>query len=77
MLFIFVGKLNSAGYILGVVSLLVPVIFILLHIFVAVLQAFVFTILPVIYVSGAVAEEHNSLQLRHCRRFSVIPAARG
>ena len=58
VLFLFVGKLNSAGYILGVVPLLVPVIFILLHIFVAVLQAFVFTILPVIYVSGAVAEEH-------------------
>jgi F-type H+-transporting ATPase subunit a len=58
VLFIFVGKLNSLGYILGIVPLLVPVIFILLHIFVAVLQAFVFTILPVIYVSGAVAEEH-------------------
>lgn len=58
VLFIFVGKLNSIGYVLGVVPLLVPVIFILLHIFVAVLQAFVFTILPVIYVSGAVAEEH-------------------
>lgn len=58
VLFIFVGKLNSIGYVLGVVPLLVPVIFILLHVFVAVLQAFVFTILPVIYVSGAVAEEH-------------------
>jgi F-type H+-transporting ATPase subunit a len=58
VLFIFMGKLNSLGYILGIVPLLVPVIFILLHIFVAVLQAFVFTILPVIYVSGAVAEEH-------------------
>jgi len=57
-LFIFVGKLNSVGYVLGVVPLLVPVVFILLHAFVAVLQAFVFTILPVIYVSGAVAEEH-------------------
>jgi F-type H+-transporting ATPase subunit a len=58
VLFIFVGKLNSVGYVLGVVPLLVPVVFILLHAFVAVLQAFVFTILPVIYVSGAVAEEH-------------------
>ena len=33
-------------------------LFILLHIFVAVLQAFVFTILPMIYVAGAVGEEH-------------------
>jgi len=58
VLFLFVGQLNKAGYILGIVPLLVPVVFILLHVFVAVLQAFVFTILPVIYVSGAVAEEH-------------------
>lgn len=58
VLFIFVSKLNSVGYVLGIVPLLVPVVFILLHAFVAVLQAFVFTILPVIYVSGAVAEEH-------------------
>jgi F0F1-type ATP synthase membrane subunit a len=32
--------------------------FIVLHIFVAFVQAFVFTILPVIYLSGAVAEGH-------------------
>jgi F-type H+-transporting ATPase subunit a len=32
--------------------------FILLHIFVAFVQAFVFTILPVIYLSGAVGESH-------------------
>lgn len=57
-LFLFVGKLNALGYALGIVPLLVPVLFILLHIFVAVLQAFVFTILPVIYVAGAVEEEH-------------------
>ncbi|MBI1738656.1 MAG: F0F1 ATP synthase subunit A [Acidobacteria bacterium] len=37
---------------------LVPIIFIALHIFVGILQAFVFTLLPIIYVSGAVAEEH-------------------
>jgi F-type H+-transporting ATPase subunit a len=57
-LFVFVGKLNAFGYASGVVPLLVPPIFILLHIFVAVLQAFVFTILPVMYVSAVVAEEH-------------------
>ena len=58
LLFIFVRDLNPAGYVLAVVPLAVPGIFILLHIFVGVLQAFVFTLLPIIYVSGAVAEEH-------------------
>jgi F-type H+-transporting ATPase subunit a len=58
VLFTYVGKLNSIGYALAIVPLSVPVIFIGLHIFVAVLQAFVFTILPVIYVAGAVGEEH-------------------
>jgi len=57
-LFVFVGKLNAFGYATGVVPLFIPPIFILLHIFVAVLQAFVFTILPVMYVSAVVADEH-------------------
>ena len=57
-LFVFVGKLSAFGYATGVVPLAVPPIFILLHIFVAVLQAFVFTILPVMYVSAVVADEH-------------------
>jgi F-type H+-transporting ATPase subunit a len=55
---IFLEHLNKAGYIGLIVPLIGPIPFILLHIFVAVLQAFVFTILPVIYVAGAVAEEH-------------------
>jgi F-type H+-transporting ATPase subunit a len=53
-----IGKVNGLGYGLFVFPLLIPVIFILLHIFVAILQAFVFTILPVIYVAGVVGEEH-------------------
>jgi F-type H+-transporting ATPase subunit a len=57
-LYLYGAKVNTALYILVVVPLLGPIAFILLHIFVAVLQAFVFTILPVIYVAGAVAEEH-------------------
>lgn len=57
-LFLFVGKLNALGYVLAPVPLLAPVIFILLHIFVAFVQAFVFTILPVIYLAGAVSEGH-------------------
>ncbi len=57
-LFVFVGKLNALGYILAPLPLLAPVIFIILHIFVAFVQAFVFTILPVIYLTGAVGESH-------------------
>ena len=57
-LFLFVGKLNALGYVLAPVPLLAPVLFIVLHIFVAFVQAFVFTILPVIYLAGAVAEGH-------------------
>ncbi|HYL47627.1 MAG TPA: F0F1 ATP synthase subunit A [Candidatus Limnocylindrales bacterium] len=57
-LYLFLGKLGPAGYVGAVIPLIGPIPFILLHIFVAVLQAFVFTILPVIYVAGAVAEEH-------------------
>jgi F-type H+-transporting ATPase subunit a len=54
---LFVGKLNTAGYIFGVLPLVGPVAFLILHIVVAFLQAFVFTVLPVIYVAGAV-ESH-------------------
>ena len=57
-LFVFVGKLNALGYVLAPLPLLAPVIFIILHIFVAFVQAFVFTILPVIYLTGAVGESH-------------------
>ena len=57
-LFLFLGKLSSIGKAFFILPLFLPIIFIALHIFVAVLQAFVFTILPVIYVAGAVAEEH-------------------
>jgi F-type H+-transporting ATPase subunit a len=57
-LFVFVGKLNALGYALAPLPLLAPVIFIILHIFVAFVQAFVFTILPVIYLTGAVGESH-------------------
>jgi F-type H+-transporting ATPase subunit a len=36
----------------------VPVIFMGLHLFVAFLQAFIFMLLAMIYVGGAVAQEH-------------------
>jgi len=57
-LFVFLERLNFIGYVSAVVPLLAPVIFIVLHIFVAILQAFVFTILPALYVSAVVAEGH-------------------
>jgi F-type H+-transporting ATPase subunit a len=57
-LFLYLGKLNTIGYSSVLLPLLIPLLFIVLHIFVAILQAFVFTILPVIYVAGAVKTEH-------------------
>ncbi len=57
-LFLFLGKLNSIGYATFFLPLIIPCLFIVLHIFVAILQAFVFTILPVIYVADVVKEHH-------------------
>ena len=56
-LFLFAGNASPAGYALAPAPLL-SMIFIILHIFVAFVQAFVFTILPVIYLSGAVGGGH-------------------
>ena len=55
---IFIDKMSPVGYVSVVIPFFGPVIFMGLHIFVAFVQAFVFTILPVIYVAGAVAEQH-------------------
>jgi len=57
-LFQFARQQSVIGYGLVLVPLVGPLIFIVLHIFVAILQAFVFTLLPIIYIGGAVAEEH-------------------
>jgi F-type H+-transporting ATPase subunit a len=57
-LFIFAGNASPAGYVLAPLPSIAGIIFIVLHIFVAFVQAFVFTILPVIYLSGAVGEAH-------------------
>jgi F-type H+-transporting ATPase subunit a len=43
---------------MSLIPLAVPVVFMGLHIFVAFLQAFIFTLLTMSYVSGAVAHEH-------------------
>jgi F-type H+-transporting ATPase subunit a len=57
-LFFYVEKLNVLGYALAPLPLLAPPLFLLLHIFVGFVQAFVFTLLPIIYLGGAVGEEH-------------------
>jgi F-type H+-transporting ATPase subunit a len=46
------------GYALAIFPIVIPVAFIVLHLFVAVVQAFVFTILPALYIGMATAEEH-------------------
>ena len=51
-------KNAAVAFVLGVFPATIPVAFIGLHIFVAVVQAFVFTILPAVYLGMAVAEEH-------------------
>jgi F-type H+-transporting ATPase subunit a len=43
---------------LGLTKLFVPAIFIGLHLFVSLLQAYIFTLLSMIYVSSAVSHEH-------------------
>jgi len=57
-----VQQLAVAHPVLGVIAAvfpaILPVAFILLHLFVSVVQAFVFTILPAIYIGMATAEEH-------------------
>jgi F-type H+-transporting ATPase subunit a len=46
------------GVVFGIFPLLIPIAFIGLHIFVSVVQAYIFTVLPAIYVGLAVADEH-------------------
>ena len=55
--YVALAKLSAAGQAAAIFPLMIPLVFIVLHIAVAILQAFVFTILPIIYVAGAV-EEH-------------------
>jgi F-type H+-transporting ATPase subunit a len=54
---IFAGDLVTLAF-FSMIPLALPVIFNMLHIFVAVLQAYVFMLLTIIYLSGAVAESH-------------------
>jgi F-type H+-transporting ATPase subunit a len=57
-LFSFLSHASPVGYLAGIVPVGIPLLLIGLHIFVAVLQAFIFTILAIVYLGLAVAEEH-------------------
>jgi F-type H+-transporting ATPase subunit a len=46
------------GVLVGIFPALIPVAFMGLHLFVAIVQAFVFTILPALYIGMATAHEH-------------------
>jgi F-type H+-transporting ATPase subunit a len=56
-IYIALAKMGTVGHAAAIFPLMIPLAFIILHLVVAILQAFVFTILPIIYVAGAV-EEH-------------------
>src|SRR5512137_1004945 len=52
------SKSPVVGVILGIFPATIPVAFLALHIFVSVVQAYVFTVLPAVYLGLATAEEH-------------------
>jgi F-type H+-transporting ATPase subunit a len=57
-LFAFLGHWNPVGYISFVAPIGIPLALSLFHIFEAILQAFIFMILAIIYLGLAVGEEH-------------------
>ena len=52
------NKSPVLGVALGVLPALFPILFIGLHIFVSFIQAYIFTVLPSIYLGLATADEH-------------------
>jgi len=52
------GKSVALGVVLGIFPVVIPLAFIGLHVFVAIIQAYVFTVLPAIYLGMATADEH-------------------
>jgi F-type H+-transporting ATPase subunit a len=57
-LFSFLSHGNAVGYISGVVPIGIPIILLVFHVFEAFLQAFIFTILAIVYLGLAVSEAH-------------------
>jgi len=54
---IFAGDMVTAAF-FTLIPIGIPIIFLLLHVGVSFLQAYIFTLLTTIYLSGVVAEEH-------------------
>jgi F-type H+-transporting ATPase subunit a len=52
------SKSPVLGVVLGIFPALIPLAFIALHIFVSVVQAYVFTVLPAVYLGLATSDEH-------------------
>ncbi len=52
------SKSPALGVALGIFPALFPILFIALHIFVSVVQAYVFTVLPAVYLGLATADDH-------------------
>ena len=52
------NKFPGLGVVLGIFPAFIPLAFIGLHIFVAIIQTYVFTLLPSIYIGIATADEH-------------------
>jgi F-type H+-transporting ATPase subunit a len=52
------AKSAVLGVFLALFPVVIPMVFIGLHIFVSIIQAYIFTVLPSIYIGGAIAEEH-------------------
>ena len=52
------SKSPLLGIAFGIFPAFVPIVFVALHIFVSVIQAYVFTVLPSIYIGTAIADEH-------------------
>jgi F-type H+-transporting ATPase subunit a len=44
--------------VLGIFPALIPLIFVALHIFVSVIQTYVFTVLPAVYIGMAASDHH-------------------
>lgn len=52
------SKSPILGVVLGIFPATLPILFLALHIFVSLIQAYVFTVLPAVYLGLATAEEH-------------------
>ncbi len=57
-MFDFLRHANPVGYISGVIPVGIPLALLVFHVFEALLQAFIFTILAIVYLGLAFAEEH-------------------